>query len=75
MHNITLEQQLDEFARSTIILSANLPDRLVKVLSMQARGGTRVMSVNFSEKRNRVTFCSYSINSMYPLFKFLRQHY
>jgi len=75
LQEIRIEQQLDQYANSTIILSANLPSKLVKILLELSNGGNRCMMVTFNVIGNRVIFSCDSINNMYPLFTTLKNYY
>jgi hypothetical protein len=74
LQEISLEQQLDKYTNSTIILSANLPIKLVKILLTLSNGRNRCMMVTFNVVGNRVTFYCDSINNMYPLLYTLKKY-
>jgi|GEM_PF-5130838 len=72
LHNVRIDQELDEIANSTVTISGDMSNKLIVILNRLSGGVKRWMSVSFKILGNRVTFSSSCLNDMYPLLDTLK---
>lgn len=63
---VSLEQELDNYAKSTVILTVNAPVQVIGKLNTLSRGQNRLLSTSFIVEENIIRMKSHSVAAMYP---------
>lgn len=64
---VSLEQELDNYANSTVFLTVKAPKQVIGKLNTLSRGQNRLLATSFSVEENIIRFKSVSVADMYPL--------
>ncbi|WP_249660882.1 hypothetical protein [Lysinibacillus fusiformis] len=69
--NVSIDQTLDSYARSTVYLSFSAPIGVLNKLIVSSNGGNRFMMITFNVDGNKVILKSDAVINMYPLLEYI----
>ncbi|WP_175990476.1 hypothetical protein [Bacillus sp. Marseille-Q1617] len=64
---VSLEQELDSYARSNVFLTVKAPIHVIGKLITLASGKNRLLATSFSIEEDKIRFKSFNVADMYPL--------